>query len=154
MRRPKRAARGRRSPSSNEPMDESQRDRLIALAREARANAYAPYSVYRVGAALLADDGGTYQGCNVENVVYGLAVCAERNAVGAMVAHGGRRVLAIAVATRDGATPCGACRQVLFEFAKDAEAQVFCVDENGNVFETTIGELLPRGFDSDDVRRR
>ena len=123
------------------------RDRLIAAACAARPNAYAPYSRFMVGAALLADDGRMYTGVNVENASYGLTVCAERNAVGAMVVEDGRRILAVAVCTENGVTPCGACRQVLSEFAPEVgDVPVWIVDGSGNVRETTLRSLLPDDF--------
>jgi len=123
------------------------RDRLIAAACAARPNAYAPYSRFTVGAALLADDGRIYTGVNVENASYGLTVCAERNAVGAMVVEDGRRILAVAVCTENGVTPCGACRQVLSEFTDDeVDVPVWIVDGQGSVRETTLSALLPDDF--------
>ncbi len=123
------------------------RDRLIAAACAARPNAYAPYSRFTVGAALLADDGRIYTGVNVENASYGLTVCAERNAVGTMAGAGGRRVLALAVCTANGVTPCGACRQVLSEFVDhEGDAPVWIVDGEGKVRDTTIRKLLPDHF--------
>ncbi len=123
------------------------RDQLIAAAREVRGRAYAPYSRFTVGAALLADDGRIYTGVNIENASYGLTVCAERNAVGTMAASGGRRVLALAVCTENGVTPCGACRQVLSEFAPDeGDIVIWIVDGAGSVRETTLRALLPDSF--------
>lgn len=123
------------------------RDQLIAAAREVRGRAYAPYSRFTVGAALLADDRRIYSGVNVENASYGLTVCAERNAVGAMALAGGRRVLALAVCTENGVTPCGACRQVLSEFAPDeGDIVIWIVDRAGSVRETTLRALLPDSF--------
>lgn len=126
---------------------------LLAEARAVRANAYAPYSVYAVGAAVLGADGRIYAGCNVENVSYGLTVCAERNALAAMVAAGCTKFLAIAVATKDGGTPCGACRQVLSEFASDAgRVRVICAGDGG-IAEYSLAELIPCGFDSSSLNR-
>ena len=123
------------------------RDTLIAAACAARPSAYAPYSHFTVGAALLADDGRVYTGVNVENASYGLTVCAERNAIGAMALAGGRRVLAVAVCTANGVMPCGACRQVLSEFAPDGgDAPVWIIDGAGDVRETSIRTLLPDYF--------
>jgi cytidine deaminase len=123
------------------------RDKLIAAACAARPRAYAPYSRFTVGAALLADDGQLYTGVNVENASYGLTVCAERNAIGAMALAGGRRVLALAVCTANGVTPCGACRQVLNEFApEEGEVPVWIVDGAGDVRQTTLAALLPESF--------
>ena len=121
------------------------REALIKAATEARANAYAPYSVYSVGAAALSGDGRVFAGCNVENASYGLTVCAERNAVFTMVATGSRELKAIAVATEDGGVPCGACLQVMAEFGED-EMPVFLIEGRMNVTETTLGALLPRAF--------
>jgi cytidine deaminase len=122
-------------------------EQLVAAACEARRRAYAPYSRFTVGAAILADDGQIYTGVNVENASYGLTVCAERNAVGAMAGAGGRRVLALAVCTENGVTPCGACRQVLSEFAPDDnDLAVWLIDGLGNVRETTLAGLLPDDF--------
>jgi len=117
---------------------------LIMQARQARTFAYCPYSNYAVGAALLADDGTVYLGCNVENAAYGVCLCAERNALGTAVAAGRRRFSAIAIAGEgDMPYPCGACRQALFEFGKDLTVLI----ANGHqVEETTLAALLPHGF--------
>ncbi len=129
------------------------RDRLIAAACAARPRAYAPYSRFTVGAALLADDGRVYTGVNVENASYGLTVCAERNAVGTMVAEDGRRIMAVAVCTENGVTPCGACRQVLSEFADDqSDVPVWIIDGQGGVRETTLAALLPDDFGARHLR--
>ena len=123
------------------------RDRLIAAACEVRARAYAPYSRFTVGAAVLASDGRIFTGVNVENASYGLTICAERHAVGAMVADGARRIAAVAVCTENGVTPCGACRQVLSEFAPDeGNVPVWIVNGLGDVRETSIFALIPDHF--------
>jgi cytidine deaminase len=123
------------------------RDRLVAEAREAMERAYAPYSKFRVGAALWGEDGSIHTGCNVENASYGLTVCAERAAVAAAVVRGVRRFIGVAVVT-DGAhpvSPCGACRQVLAEFASPTTV---VVSESGGVrLEWTLGALLPDPFE-------
>jgi cytidine deaminase len=122
---------------------------LIAAARSARALAYAPYSGYRVGAALLTSGGAVVQAANVENASYSLTVCAERAAVVAAIAGGHRRFEAIAVAANgpEPATPCGACRQVLREFPRALELRVLCAGESGDqVVATTLSDLLPNSF--------
>lgn len=119
-------------------------DELVARALEARDAAYAPYSGYRVGAALLARDRRVFQGSNVENASYGLTVCAERVAIQSAVAAGCTRFEALAVATQDGASPCGACRQVAREFAKDLPIHLARAD--GSFRTTTLAQLLPDAF--------
>src|SRR3972149_2132091 len=121
------------------------RQKLIARAMAARAQAYAPYSNYRVGAALLAGSGKIYDGANVENAVYPVGLCAERTALVKAVSEGERRFEVIAVATHNGGSPCGMCRQMLSEFGLDLK--VFLVDGAGVVVhETTLRDLLPRAF--------
>ncbi|MCO5188903.1 MAG: cytidine deaminase [Anaerolineae bacterium] len=121
-----------------------QRQDLLTAACEARQHAYAPYSSYAVGAAILAKNGATYAGVNVENASYGLSICAERSAVFKMVSDGVREILAVAVCTENGGSPCGACRQVLAEFS--ADIPVFLLDIHGNMRETTLYTLLPDHF--------
>jgi cytidine deaminase len=136
-------------------VDDKQMDQLFALARAAAEDAYAPYSKFRVGAALLAEDGRIFTGCNVENRSFGLSVCAERNAVFHAVAQGCRSFTALAIVTPDSATPvgpCGACRQVLSEFmAPQSRVRFGTGKEPGAAgdsapLDTSLGELLP--FDS------
>jgi cytidine deaminase len=123
---------------------------LVESAVAARAHAYCPYSGYAVGAAVLGPDGRVWAGCNVENVSFGLTLCAERAAVVKMVSDGVREVCGVAVATRDGGAPCGACLQVLSEFAPDpSSVRVRLVDESGSVTARTLAEYLPYGFRSD-----
>ena len=124
---------------------------LLAAAAAARDRAYAPYSRFQVGAALLGDDGETYPGCNVENASYGLTICAERNALWAAVARGQRRFVALAVVTDASppATPCGACRQVLRELAPDLP--IVAANMAGERFETTLADLLPHSFGPEDL---
>ena len=122
---------------------------LIAKAMEARGKAYAPYSDFAVGAALLARSGRVYTGCNVENASYGLSICAERTAVFKAVSEGERDFEAIAVVTEKGVTPCGACRQVLLEFGEDI--QVTVADETGGYRVFGLQELLPEAFNSEDL---
>jgi len=121
-------------------------EKLIALALLARQNAYAPYSSFAVGAALLASSGEVYTGCNVENSSYGLTVCAERVALYTAIARGERKFTALAVAagTEEYCSPCGACRQVLAEFGCDTK--VYLANRYGNYCETSVAELLPMAF--------
>jgi cytidine deaminase len=125
--------------------DKKQMDALFAEAEKAAERAYVVYSKFRVGAALLCEDGSVVTGCNVENRSYGLTICAERNAVFAAVAKGKRRFTALAVSTPDSVEPvgpCGACRQVLSEFMP-TDAPVRFAGSGPNQVDTTIGELLP-----------
>ncbi len=119
---------------------------LARAARAARRRASAPYSGFRVGAAVRAD-GAIHSGCNVENASYGLTVCAERTAVVAAVAAGARRVDAVAVAsgTDEPTPPCGACLQTLAEFG-GPDLPVVLAGARGRIVETRLGELLPRAF--------
>ena len=130
-------------------------DRLVEAAAAVRRRAHAPYSKFSVGAAVLDADGEVYPGCNVENASYGLSVCAERHAVAAAVAAGDSKLIAVAVvtATSPPASPCGACRQVLAEFA---DMTVILSNPDGERTVTTVAELLPGAFSSDvlnDSRR-
>jgi len=120
---------------------DDQQTALIQAAIEVRAQAYAPYSNYPVGAALLMEDGRIITGVNVENASYGLSICAERTAVFKAISEGYRKLLAIAVVTDNAGSPCGACRQVLTEFAGDVP--VYLVDGMGNGRNTTLYTLLP-----------
>jgi cytidine deaminase len=122
-----------------------QKDELIKRALEARGKAYAPYSNYAVGAALLTRSGQIFHGVNVENAAYPMTICAERAAVSTAVSEGELTYTAIAIATENGGSPCGACRQVLSEFG--LETLVLLVNGDGEVkLETTIGALLPKAF--------
>jgi cytidine deaminase len=124
-------------------------EELVKQAISARQNAYAPYSNYYVGAALLAADGTVILGCNVENASYPATICAERVALTAAIAQGKRAFTAIAVATRDGGSPCGICRQVMAELGPGM--QVYISDELGNFRTTTVGELLPDSFSGESL---
>ena len=127
-------------------MDDIEWRALVAAAKAASAQAYCPYSGFAVGAAVRAADGRVFAGCNVENASYGLAMCAERNAVFHAVAAGARDIIAVAVYTPTPvyATPCGACRQVLLEFGRNAE--VLCACESAERGRFTVASLLPHGF--------
>ena len=121
---------------------------LVAAAREVREHAYAPYSSYPVGAALLSGSGRIYTGCNVENASYGLALCAERSAVAAMIAAGERTIRAIAIVT-DGpipGPPCGMCRQVLAEFADDVPVHLASAQAGAMARTTSLSKLLADPF--------
>jgi cytidine deaminase len=122
------------------------RQELVVAACDARQQAYAPYSRFPVGAAVQADDGPIVSGCNVENASYGLTVCAERVAVLAAVAAGHRKFVAIAVVSQGGVTPCGACRQVLAEFADDLVVLLVDADHPDRVREVKLSALLPERF--------
>jgi cytidine deaminase len=123
---------------------------LVQAALEARQRAYAPYSHYSVGAALLTRSGRVFTGVNVENSVYPLGICAERTAVFKAISEGAKDFVAIAVATGNGGTPCGACRQVLAEFGE--AIQVLIADGEGHlVCQTTVAELLPAAFGRKDL---
>ena len=124
-------------------------DELIVSATAARERAYAPYSHFKVGAALLGKSGRVYMGCNVENAAYGPSMCAERTAVSKAVSEGEREFDAIAVVTKNGVFPCGTCRQVMIEFAPDMT--VIISDTHGNVRVNTIRDLLPEGFTPDQL---
>src|SRR5437016_1181731 len=128
---------------------------LIHAAIDVRQRAYAKYSQFAVGAAVLAGDGSVFTGCNVENSSYGLTICAERAAVFAAIAAGQQRLEMIAVATAGGAAPCGACRQVLAEFNAALPILLIDVDRPGMVVETNLQHLLPSAFSlhSDSERR-
>ena len=119
---------------------------LIDLANEARRHAYAPYSNYRVGAALRSKSGRVYTGVNVENAAYPAGICAERTAVFKAVTEGEREFEVISVVTDNGGSPCGSCRQVLSEFGLDTI--VLIADGAGTLLkETSVRELLPEAFD-------
>ena len=122
---------------------------LVAQALKARTRAYAPYSGYQVGAALLTEDGDVILGCNVENAAYPATICAERVALTAAGAQGKRRFTALAVATRNGGSPCGTCRQVMAELGP--AMVVYIADESGAYRTTTVRDLLPDSFDSDNL---
>ena len=128
------------------------RQRLVESAIQARRWAYAPYSHYAVGAALLTESGKIYEGVNVENAAYPTTMCAERVAVFKAVSEGERQFEAIAVVTANGGTPCGSCRQVLAEFGN--QILVIIANESGEILqERTVEDLLPGAFLPGDLSR-
>jgi cytidine deaminase len=127
-------------------MDRTTEKQLIETAIEARQRAYAPYSNFRVGAALLTNSGKIFAGCNVENASYGLCVCAERTAICKAVSEGESQFVAIAVSASPLASPCGACRQFLFEFGADIEVISVDPDDLNQIKRWRTGSLLPDGF--------
>lgn len=123
---------------------------LISKAREVRENAYAPYSNYKVGAALLCKDGSIYTGVNVENAAYSAGICAERAALSAAVADGKRKFLAIAIYAGPGVTPCGICRQMLSEFG---DMWVISASDSEKPDSITLGKLLPASFGKNHLKQ-
>ena len=134
-------------------LTDKERQALIDLANEARRRAYAPYSNYPVGAALRTKSGKVFTGVNVENAAYPAGMCAERTAVFTAVAAGEREFEVIAVATENGGSPCGSCRQVLAEFGLDTV--VLLADGDGELtLETTVGDLLPGAFTPEKLAKK
>lgn len=127
-------------------------DELAARAKAASANAYCPYSKFRVGAAVLTEDGQIFAGCNVENASYGLTICAERNAIFQMVAAAKQTILAVAIytPTPTPTAPCGACRQVINEFGPDAIVYSTC--DGQETLKKKLSELLPDAFGPQNLR--
>jgi cytidine deaminase len=127
-------------------------EKLIDVAREVRERAYAPYSGFKVGAAIMAEDGTIYCGCNIENASYSHSICAERAALFRAVCVGVTTFQAIAIVTEldNPASPCGACRQVLAEFSPDM--QVLMANTKGDIITSTVKELLPMPFGNSDLR--
>ena len=133
-------------------MDTQTQHRLLAAARAAREQAHAPYSHFKVGAALLDEQGRVHAGCNVENAAYPQGVCAEAGALSALVLAGGREVRAVLVMAdaSEPVTPCGGCRQKLREFAR-ADVPVLVANTSDEVHRFTLGELLPHSFGPDHL---
>lgn len=121
-------------------------DTLIDAARNARQNAYVPYSNYPVGAAVEMADGSVYTGCNVENVAFPQSLCAERVAIVKAVSDGKRTIRRLAVVTKDGGTPCGGCRSVIAQFAAD-DAEIVVVSLDGDVRTFGLDDLIPNAFE-------
>lgn len=122
------------------------KNQLVEAAIEVRQHAYAPYSHFQVGAALVCEDGSIYRGCNIENASFGLTICAERVAIGNSVSAGNRSIEAICIVSEGAASPCGACRQFINEF--NSQTKIILVDaSNGTINrELDIGQLLPDSF--------
>lgn len=127
-------------------MGSSHNQQLVDAALAVRRQAYAPYSKFLVGAAVLAEDGTVFSGANVENASYGLTICAERAAAAAAVAAGHRKLRAVAVATAGGGSPCGACRQFLAEFGGSMDVLLVDADQPEHVKQMSLAELLPEQF--------
>ncbi len=120
-------------------------EKLINAARLAQHNSHAPYSKYKVGAAVLTENDTIISGCNVESSSYGLTCCAERVALYSAISMGHSKFKALAVITKNGGTPCGACRQVIWDLC--GNIPIYIVDANGKIGETTSQILLPNAFD-------
>jgi cytidine deaminase len=129
-----------------EPME------LVMLALKARENAYVPYSGFHVGAALAADNGKIYTGCNIENASYGATICAERTAISKAISDGAKEIMAIAVASDSEAAtmPCGVCRQVINEFCSP-DMPLYLSDKDGIYEVFTFNEILPHSFKKSDL---
>lgn len=131
-------------------VDQATIARLVEAARNARQSAYAPYSHFAVGAAILTRSGQVVAGCNIENASFGLTVCAERVAIWKAVSEGETDFLALAVVTSIDGSPCGACRQVMAEFALDMPVIIADLQQVHRI--ATVAELLPGAFTPDDLR--
>jgi cytidine deaminase len=131
-------------------LDQEQKVDLVRIANQVRKWAYAPYSKYLVGAAVLTDSGRVYDGVNIENAAYPVTVCAERVAIFKAVSNGEKEFQAIAVVTKNGGMPCGSCRQVMAEFSP--EMLVIIADENEIIkTEKKVNDLLPGAFRADSL---
>lgn len=126
---------------------------LINAAIEAREQAYVPYSNFKVGAAVLAEDGKIYSGCNIENASYGATNCAERTAIFKAISEGNRVIKAVAVIgdTENFTFPCGICRQVIGEFAENKDIKIYIVKNHIEYLEKTLDEILPGAFGKEDL---
>jgi cytidine deaminase len=134
-------------------MNDRDRQELIAAALEAQKRFYAPYSNFPVGAAIRTASGKIYQGCNVENASYGLTICAERVAATSAVAAGDKEFVAVAVVSKGGVSPCGACRQFLAEFNPSVEIVMIDSQKPCEIHEASLAQLLPGRFDKADIDR-
>ncbi|HOK62593.1 MAG TPA: cytidine deaminase [Soehngenia sp.] len=123
---------------------------LIRLAIKAKENAYVPYSKFKVGAALITEDGSVYTGCNIENASYSPTICAERTAIAKAISEGHRKIMKIAIVGDSNYTyPCGVCRQVIREFGKDSEVIIANTEEDFKKY--NLAELLPNSFGPEDL---
>lgn len=129
--------------------------KMSALAYQALEHSYSPYSNYRVGCCLLADNGKMYAGCNIESSSYSLTLCAETSALGTMVSDGGKRIEKIVIVNhlKTACSPCGACRQRLGEFAH-ADTRFYLCNEQNILEEHTLSELLPHSFNADTMKEK
>jgi cytidine deaminase len=127
-------------------------EELVALARQVRRNAYAPYSHYAVGAAVLAESGKMYGGCNIENAAYPSGLCAERVAIFKAASEGERKITAMVVVTSNLGSPCGACRQVLSEFATDSTVILFASARGKRRRKFSMEQILPARFGAKKLR--
>ena len=127
-------------------MDQQQKEELLSAAVQATERSYAPYSKFQVGAALLGKNDVIYRGVNVENASYGLTICAERSAIFGAISDGQRQFELIAIASPGGVAPCGACRQVLHEFAPDIKILLVDTSSEKQVVELSLNMLLPHAF--------
>ena len=125
-------------------------EKLISAAQLAQKNSYSPYSKYKVGTAVLTGDDTIISGCNVESSSFGLTCCAERTALYSAISNGHKTFKALAVFTKDGSAPCGACRQVIWDLCGDIP--IYIADENGAVDETTSKILFPKAFDGSSLK--
>jgi cytidine deaminase len=146
---PKRAAISTKRRPKAPKVDARLLDDLVQRAKAVRAHAHAPYSGYRVGAAIATKSGRVFEGCNVENASFGATICAERGAIMQMVAAGERDPIACAVVTEDGGSPCGICRQVLSEFARNMPIVIVGLDPRGDETGRVVmlADLLPLAFE-------
>jgi cytidine deaminase len=134
-------------------IDQDKQHALLEAALNVRRQAYAPYSQFYVGAAVMTDDGSIISGVNMENSSYGLSVCAERNTLACAVAQGRRKFLAMAIVSKGAVTPCGACRQVIYDICGNID--IILADENGHVRKITqTRDLFPEAFGDKDLGER
>jgi len=132
-------------------METAKPEVLKQHAKKAATFSHSPFSHYPVGAALLAEDGTIFHGCNIESSSYGLTVCAERNAIAAAVVNGHKKFTALAVYSNNGSTPCGACRQVIWDICGDIPIYIFSKDDRYELYRSK--DLLPAPFDDTRLKK-